>query len=265
MYDCAVLCSSRPQRRTHSTVNGAPKNVRGFVSIPLQLFLQLFIGVKWRGSLVAGLALAAASGISGCGSDGSYVLQWRFADEPVGVPFSARACGQNGVETFLVTETGGGETFRTFVLCQDGQARRSLPTGTYEVTVVGVSAAGRQATGPALTGQGTVTVPKDGEGTLSLTILPATEGPATPPAPDGGVDAGVTEPRAGDGTSAGPQDGGIPDAGIPNPGIPDAGVSDPSNTDGGVSDAGALPVDDTVTGADAGPEPTIDGGVGVGG
>lgn len=93
-------------------------------------------------SLTTALVLAGALGSSACGDDPSYTLRWRFIDEEPG-PFSARNCGARGVESFLGTETSADGSRRTFrAVCGMGELRRSLPEGTWTVSLVGVDPAG---------------------------------------------------------------------------------------------------------------------------
>lgn len=90
------------------------------------------------GSLIL-LALAGA----GCGDEPSYVLRWRFADEPPG-PFSAWNCGVRGVEAFQGTETAADGSRRSFrTVCGVGEVRRSLPAGDWTVSLVGIDPAGQ--------------------------------------------------------------------------------------------------------------------------
>lgn len=87
--------------------------------------------------------MAALFVLGACGEEATYVLSWRFADDPPGA-FSARTCGAHGVEAFRVTETADDGTVRRFnVLCGLGQAERRVSPGTYRVGLTGLDFSGQ--------------------------------------------------------------------------------------------------------------------------
>lgn len=93
-------------------------------------------------SYVRLIFLAAAA--SGCSQDASYTVTWRFANEAPGA-FSARSCGRAGIESFegVEAETVSKEIHSFRAVCGAGELRRSLPPGTWQVTLRGVDPAGR--------------------------------------------------------------------------------------------------------------------------
>lgn len=97
------------------------------------LFVRVYVGLTI-------LAVAA----SACSEEALYTVTWRFANEAPAA-FSARSCGKAGIESFegveRDAETGDTRAFRA--VCGAGQLRRSLPPGTWQVTLRGVDPSGR--------------------------------------------------------------------------------------------------------------------------
>jgi hypothetical protein len=133
-----------------------------------------------RGFLSRALCLAGGLLAAGCTDYGSYHFSWEFEDG------SAQAgCGQHGVDSIRVTGTNGqGDGEDATTLCAAGELTRSVPVGTWTLTVQQVDVRGLpivlvDAQGYALPDPtGTVAVAKDVEtqlepGTVVLAARPA--------------------------------------------------------------------------------------------
>lgn len=98
------------------------------------------------------LGFLLAGPLVGCGEDPTYTLTWRFANEAP-APFSARSCGQAGVESFEGVESrvDGSERRAFKAVCGTGSLERSVPQGEWTVKLQGIDPSGRVPTSGAPT------------------------------------------------------------------------------------------------------------------
>ena len=124
---------------------------------------------------------------SACSEDTSYTVTWRFANEAPAA-FSARSCGKAGIESFegVEREVKTGDTHAFRAVCGAGQLRRSLPPGTWQVTLRGVDPAGRM---PVNADGSAIVVGASGAFVLALDgPEPLVEVALTPPSCHDGID-----------------------------------------------------------------------------
>jgi hypothetical protein len=118
-------------------------------------------------ALLRACALLAFFVVSGCHHDGSIQVSWMFDNGSGGQQSAADGCGQHGGDSVLISSFDtGSDSDQVQALCAPGVVTRSVPAGTWTVTV------------QALNPQGTLI---QGVAPIDAGVNPQTDGGINPP------------------------------------------------------------------------------------
>lgn len=112
------------------------------------------------------LGACALLAVAGCHHDGSIQVSWVFDDGVGGQQSAADGCGQHGVDSVLISSFDtGSDSDQVQALCAPGVVTRSVPAGTWTVTVQALNPQGaliQADAGPAPPADGGANPPTDG-------------------------------------------------------------------------------------------------------